>query len=160
MDVALLCARLLNSVLDWRMVVRQRRGQSADGVAVVSDMSDFQWTEKATRAALALAAGKTRLAAAEEADIADRTLYRWLNDPAFSAEVDRLSLMTDIASRAERLRIAKRAVRQAMADDGKLITKADVLDWLKFAQSETDGIKLDLAAILATQTPLADSGSD
>lgn len=119
-------------------------------------MSDFTWTDKTTTAALALAAGKTQREAAEEADVSDRTLRRWLQRPEFSAEVDRLSVMTDIASRAERLRLAKRAVRQAIAEDGKLTTKADVLDWLKFAQSETDGIRLDLAALLAAQAPVAD----
>jgi len=127
-------------------------------------MSAFTWNEKTTAAALALANGKTQKQAAEEADISERTIRRWLLDPDFSAEVDRLSLMTDIASRAERLRLAKRAVRQAIDEDGKLTTKADVLDWLKFAQSETDGIRLDLAklaaALGASDAPVADRGSD
>jgi hypothetical protein len=116
----------------------------------------FKWTDKSNRAALALAAGKTRKDAAEDAAISERTLYNWLEVPEFSAEVDRLSLMTEIASRAERLRIAKRVVRQMIKDD-QIKTDRDILDWLKFAQSETDGAKLDLAAILAAQTSLADS---
>jgi transposase-like protein len=123
-------------------------------------MSDFQWTEKSSAAALALAEGQTRKEAAARADITDRTLYRWLNDPEFAAEVDRLSLMVGVASRAERLRLAQRVIRQKTADDGMLSTKADLLDWLKFAQSETDGIKLDLAklaaALGADAPPLAD----
>lgn len=118
-------------------------------------MSDFRWSEKATAAALALAEGKTRKEAAEAADITDRTLYRWLLIPEFSAEVDRLSVMTHIASRAERLRIAKRVVRQMVKDDGTIATEKDLLDWLKFAQSETDGIKLDLAAIAEAATSVA-----
>ena len=48
----------------------------------------------------------------------------------------------DIASRAERLRIAMQAVRQRVRDDGTIDTDRDVLDWLKFAQSETTGIRL------------------
>jgi len=119
-------------------------------------MSDFKWTEATGLAALALANGKTRKEAAIEADITDRTLYRWLQIPEFSAEVDRLSLMTDIASRAERLRIAKRVVAQMIKDE-TVKTDKDILDWLKFAQSETDGAKLDLAAILAAQASLAGS---
>lgn len=123
-------------------------------------MSGFQWTEKASLAAVALAEGKTRKEAAEAADITERTLYRWLNDPEFSAEVDRLSLMVGVASRAERLRLAQRVVRQRTAEDGALSTKADLLEWLKFAQSETDGVKLDLAklaaALGADASPLAD----
>lgn len=50
--------------------------------------------------------------------------------------------MIDVASRAERLRIAMRAVRQRVRDDGAIDTDRDVLDWLKYAQSETTGIKL------------------
>jgi len=50
--------------------------------------------------------------------------------------------MIDISSRAERLRMAMRVVRQKVRADGTLETDKDVLDWLKFAQSETTGIKL------------------
>lgn len=74
------------------------------------------------------------------------------------AEVDRLSLMVDVSSRAERLRITMRAVRQKTPGN-KILTDKDLLDWLKFAQSETDGLKLDLAkletAFNADEVPLA-----
>lgn len=123
-------------------------------------MSDFRWNEKTTAAAMALASGKTQKQAAIEADISDRTLRRWLDLPEFSAEVDRLSVMTDIASRAERLRIAKRIVRQMVKDDEEVKTDKDLLDWLKFAQSETDGVKLDLAAIAEAASSVAGSGSN
>jgi hypothetical protein len=133
-------------------------------VSEISKSSGFRWTANRNRAALALAAGKTRKEAAEEAEVTERSVYSWLEEPEFSAEVDRLSLMTDIAGRAERLRLAKRAVRQAMDEDGKLTTKADVLDWLKYAQSETDGIKLDLTklatALGKAEASVADRGSD
>lgn len=120
----------------------------------------FQWTSAREKAALALANGMTRAEAADEANVTERTIYKWLSDEEFEAEVDRLSLMTDIAGRAERLRIAKRLIRQRVQDDGFILSKHDILDWLKFAQSETDGIKLDLTALLEASTPLADSGSD
>jgi hypothetical protein len=125
-------------------------------------MAGFKWTEKATAAALALAEGKTRAVAAQESAIGDRTLYRWLQDPEFSAEVDRLTMMTGIASRAERLRITKRVIAK-LTDRDIGLTEKDLLDWLKFAQSETDGIKLDLAklatALATDETPVADRGS-
>jgi hypothetical protein len=71
-----------------------------------------------------------------------KTICNWLCVTAFAAEVDRLSCMIDILSRAERLRMAMRAVRQKVRADGTVDTDKDVLDWLKFAQSETTGIKL------------------
>lgn len=123
-------------------------------------MAAFEWSEKATRAALALAEGATREEAAKQADISERTVYRWIADPEFSAEVDRLSLMIGIASRAHRLRIAQRLARQRIDESGFVLSKADLLDWLKFAQSETDGVKLDLAklatALGADAPPVAD----
>lgn len=40
-----------------------------------------------------------------------------------------------------------RVVRQKTRADGVIETDRDVLDWLKFAQSETDGINLGLADV-------------
>lgn len=111
-------------------------------------MRPFKWTRKRDAAAQALARGYTQAEAASAARISDRTIRRWLEHPDFAAEVDRLTLMTDIATRAERLRLAMRAVRQRVRKDGSLLTEKDLLDWLKFAQSETDGAKLDLTALL------------
>ena len=122
-------------------------------------MAAFRWTERATKAALALAEGKTKAAVIRETAIPERTLYNWLGNLEFSAEVDRLTLMTDVASRAGRVRIAKRAVANRV-DDSFLFSKADLLDWLKYLQSETDGIKLDLAALFENVTSLAGSGQD
>ena len=122
-------------------------------------MAGFKWSEKATKAAFALADGKTREIAAKEAAVSERTLYNWLDDPEFSAEVDRLTLMTGIAGRAERVRIAKRVVQQRVRHaDGFMFSDKDLLDWLKFAQSETDGVKLDLTALLEAAESVAVSG--
>ena len=87
-------------------------------------------------------------AAADMAGVAERTVYRWQNEPEFAAEVDRLSLMVAVASRAHRLRIANRVIRQLVRDGQAIPTAKDILDWLKYAQGETDGVKLDLAALL------------
>lgn len=111
--------------------------------------AQFDWNEKRSKAALGLAEGKTQQQVAEECAVSRRTISTWLSHPEFAAEVDRLSLMTHIASRAERLRIAKRVVRQMVKDDKNIKTDKDLLDWLKFAQGETDGIKVDAAKLIA-----------
>lgn len=123
-------------------------------------MSGFKWSEKSTEIALALAEGKTQQQVADECEVSDRTIRRYLAEGDFAAEVDRLSLMIGISGRAERLRIAMRAVRQKVRDDGTVTTDRDLLDWLKFAQSETDGIKLDLASIAEAQAQVAGPGPD
>lgn len=112
----------------------------------VLQMSVYQWTPEKSQAALMLAEGFTYKQVGKEVGKTEKTIYRWMLDIEFSAEVDRLTLMVGIASRAERLRLAKRVIRQ-QDHAGMLITDKDLLDWLKFAQSETDGIKLNLAAL-------------
>lgn len=121
-------------------------------------MSSFHWTAKREKAALALAQGYTEAEAAETARVTDRTIRRWKRHLEFSAEVDRLSLMVGIASRAERLRIAMQVARQKVKADGKYRTVRDLLDWLKFAQSETDGAKFDLAAIFEAMEAATGNG--
>ena len=106
--------------------------------------TQFHWLPKREKAALALAEGQTQEAVAAATGVCRKTICNWLCVPEFAAEVDRLSSMVSIASRAERLRIAMRAVRQRVREDGTIETDRDVLDWLKFAQSETDGIQLGL----------------
>lgn len=118
-------------------------------------MSAFEWNPKKEKAALLLAKGHTQQETAKQIEVTDRTIRRWLEDIDFQAEIDRLSLMVDVAGRAERLRIAMRVVRQKVSDK-YVLTDKDLLDWLKFAQSETDGIKLDLAALTEAATSLAD----
>jgi hypothetical protein len=104
--------------------------------------TQFQWSRKRQKAALALAEGQSQQAVAEAIGVCRKTICNWLCVTAFVAEVDRLSCMIDISSRAERLRIAMRVVRQKVHTDGRLVSHKDLLDWLKYAQSETTGIKL------------------
>jgi hypothetical protein len=114
--------------------------------------SDFKWTDAKEKAAIALANGETQIKAAETAGITTRSIRNWMNIPEFSAEVDRLSHMVGIANRAHRLRMVNRVIKQKIANDGYVMTDKDILDWFKFAQSETDGVKLDLMALFeATQ---------
>ena len=104
--------------------------------------TQFHWSSKRQKAALALAEGQSQQAVAEAIGVCRKTICNRLCVTLFVAEVDRLSCMIDIASRAERLRIAMRVVRQKVREDGTPETEKDLLDWLKYAQSETTGIRL------------------
>lgn len=130
----------------------------------------FRWDDQRSQAAIALALGKTKDEVASEVGCVRKTVYNWLAHPDFAAEVDRLSLMVGIASKAERLRIAQRVIRQK-TKDGTVDTEKDVLEWLKFAKDEQTNLSiLGLAAQLsdteskptaepAIPPPLAGSGS-
>ena len=104
--------------------------------------TQFHWSSKRHKAALALAEGQSQQAVADAIGVCRKTISNWLCVTEFAAEVDRLSCMIDISSRAERLRIAMRVVRQKVHTDGRLVSYKDLLDWLKYAQSETTGIKV------------------
>lgn len=110
-------------------------------------MSVFQWSEKSEKAAIALANGETQEVAADIAGVSDRTIRRWLDETEFSEEVDRLTFLTGVAQKAERLRLAKRVIKQL-----GIKTEKDLLDWLKYMQSETDGTKLDFTELLTAFT--------
>ncbi len=120
-------------------------------------MSAFKWTSRREKAALALAHGYTECESAEAAGVTDRTIRRWKSNLEFAAEVDRLSLMVGIAGRAERLRIAMRVIREKVQGEG-VDTSKDLLDWLKFAQGETDGIRLDMASVVEEVLAMAAGG--
>jgi transposase-like protein len=57
----------------------------------------LRWTARTNKAAVALASGKTRAEVAQDAGVDESTVYRWLTNEEFSADVDRLTLMVDIA---------------------------------------------------------------
>jgi hypothetical protein len=103
--------------------------------------TQFHWSSKRHKAALALAEGQSQQAVAEATGVCRKTICNWLCVTAFAAEVDRLSCMIDVSSRAERLRMAMRVVK-AKTKDGIPQSDKDVLDWLKYVQSETTGITL------------------
>lgn len=129
---------------------------------MASAFDGFEWTPERTTAAIALAEGRTQQETAKEVGVTDRTLRNWLSEQVFAEEVDRLSLMLNVSSRAERLRIAMRVVREK-TKNGIPETEKDLLEWLKFAQSETDGIKLQLtqlASISADDSPMANRRPD
>lgn len=127
---------------------------------MISTKYEQFWNEQRGAAALGLAEGKSQQQVASLVGVTDRTIRNWLDDNRFLAEIDRLSLMVGVASRAERLRLVNRLVKQKVREeDGYIITEKDLLDWLKFAQSETDGAKLDfskLAELLTGQEQQSD----
>jgi hypothetical protein len=111
-----------------------------------SNKGHFLWTDQKACAALKLAMGFTMQETAKECGCGMRTISGWKNYPEFMLEIDRLSLLVDVASRAERLRIAMRVIRQRTQED-IIVTARDLLDWLKYVQSETDGANLNLTTI-------------
>ena len=123
-------------------------------------MSVFKWTPKKEKAVIALSSGHTQAEAAEQAGVTDRTVRRWESEIEFQLEKDRLTHMLGVSTRAERLRIAMRVVRGRTENTQYPISKADLLDWMKFIQSETDGVKLDMSTIFANAAQMADSRPD
>lgn len=113
-----------------------------------SEYSPFKWDEQRSQAAVELAMGYSWQKTADKVGVIKKTIGNWMQHPEFAAEVDRLTLMVGISAKAERLRLIMRVIRQKTADDGSLITKADVIDWMKLAKDEltTVGI-LGLAAM-------------
>ncbi len=114
----------------------------------------WKWTPKRSRCAVMRALGHTFVEIVAETGVGLRTVKYWSKRPEFADEVDRLSLMVGIAARAERLRICQRVIRQRVREE-KVVTNYDLLAWLKFAQSETDGVKLDLATLAENALALA-----
>src|SRR5215813_13399084 len=108
----------------------------------------YSWSSEKCEAASLLAAGYTNVEVAEHFGVHPRTVSAWLSSEEFSAEVDRLTLMIGVASRTERLRMAMRVIRSRTDENGVIRSNKDALDWLKFAQSETDGVKLDIFKLL------------
>jgi hypothetical protein len=107
--------------------------------------SAFKWTPKTSKAAVLLANGYTQAEAGAEVGVTDRTIRTWLDHQEFAHEVDKLTLLVGFAQKVERLRLTNRMIRQLSQRNRP--TSRDLLDWMRFAQSETDGAKLDFAAL-------------
>ena len=120
-------------------------------------MSPFKWNDKRSQAAVMLADGYTIDEVAEAIGVNSRSVDRWKADIEFSQEVDRLGLMVGIANKAERLKIARRMIRNLAKK--QVPTHKDLLEWLKYAQGETDGIRLDLTPLFENVASLASGGS-
>jgi len=124
----------------------------------MGQFEQFKWNKKRSEIAILLADGFTLAEIVEQTGVAKSTICRWKKNIDFQTEVDRLSLMVGMANKGERLRLAKKIIRKFI--DKEHPTQKDLLEWVKYAQSETDGIKLDLAALIDAATSLAGGGSE
>jgi transposase-like protein len=134
-------------------------------------VKNIVWSEQQSHAAVMLAEGYAKSEVAREVDVHPSTITRWTQNEDFAEEVDRLSLIYGLASRAERMRQIKRAARE-FERDGKLdVSGFTYLDLLKEARIQTEGVRLDIlsiltanheeepAAIVAEARPVANLGS-
>lgn len=91
----------------------------------------FRWTPQRKKAALLIAEGtKNYTDIALEIGVNYVTLWEWRQHPIFQAEVSRLTLANEKATREGLLRIAYKAIEEKIgniADD-----KNTVLEWSKF----------------------------
>jgi predicted XRE-type DNA-binding protein len=120
----------------------------------------FKWTRRKQLAALVLANAYNQDQAAKVAGVTQASISHWMSNTEFITEVDRLTLMVGISLRSERVRLAMQVLRQKTTEEGGIIlTDKDPLDWLKFAQSETDGARIDLISILNSLESAEESGA-
>ncbi len=78
------------------------------------------WDDLTNGVAVQLAEGLLIKEAAKQAHLNERTIRRWLDHVEFAAEVDRLTLMHNTASRAYRMRLVNRVVRQKVQSQQSL----------------------------------------
>lgn len=91
----------------------------------------FKWTPQRKKAAFLLSVGtKTNEEVAAETRIHFTTLYEWKKSPIFLAEVDRLTLENELATRAGLVRFALKAIEEKK--DNLREDKNTALDWAKF----------------------------
>lgn len=95
----------------------------------------FIWTGPRKKAALLISEGtKNYDDIAFDVGVHRETFWEWRQHPIFQAEVDRLTLNNELATKAGLLRLAYKAVDKKIGIDGvKLETdKTTVLDWAEF----------------------------
>lgn len=105
----------------------------------------FKWDEVTNEACRLLAIGKTQEYVAVQISVPRGTIAHWAVHPEFRNEMNRLTLITGLALRSERIRLAMQIIDKKIAGS----SKKDVLDWIKFLQSETDGARIDVTALLS-----------
>ena len=113
--------------------------------------SVFKWNDKKSRAARMLGEGYTYAETAAEVGVTERTIFTWKHTLEFDMEVDRCSMIYGLASKAERNRLIMKAARQYVKTDGTIdLGKDTLLDYIKEARMNTDGVKLDIVSELAS----------
>jgi hypothetical protein len=94
----------------------------------------FVWDETKLKAAELIAKGENRQGIAKQLSISDRTLRRWAGHPDFQQKIDEIIAEIDIAQKGERIKIAKKVIRQKL--NQKNLSDKDLLDWLKYVGEE------------------------
>ena len=144
------------SQIEMEMIVRTMRSKHAGNRLILATLMSM--------------GGFTNAAMAAAVEIHVNTLYLWKRDPEFNELVDRLTVTSGLAVKSNRIRFAK-GVIQKIADEretkGQLPTEKDTLDWLKYIQSEAEGLRIGLseelleaiATAITAGEAMADSGS-
>jgi transposase-like protein len=115
-------------------------------------LKNLVWDEQRSQAAIMLAQGYEKKKICQQIGIDDSTLWRWEKNAEFAEEVDRLTLMYGFASKQERLRIINQAARQFVKDGKWDVSGFTLLDLLKEARMQSEGIKLDILSMLTALT--------
>jgi len=103
----------------------------------VSKKAVFVWDEVKQKIAEAVAKGDRPLKdILTEFKINERMFYRWKKHPDFQRKIDEIIQDIDIAQKSERIKIAKRVIRQKLEQDAGNLSKKDLLDWLKYVGEE------------------------
>lgn len=91
----------------------------------------FLWTGQRKKAALLLSEGtKTIDDIWQEVGVHERTLFEWRQHPIFQAEVSRLTLANEKATREGLLRLAYKAIEEKIGNLSE--DRNTVLDWAEF----------------------------
>lgn len=103
----------------------------------VSKKAVFVWDEVKQKVAEAIAKGDRSVKdILTEFKITDRVYYTWKKHPEFQRKIDEILQDIDIAQKSERIKIAKKVIRQKLENDAKDLSKKDLLDWLKYVGEE------------------------
>jgi hypothetical protein len=124
----------------------------------------FVWTEERTQAAILLGKGYNFSEAGREVGLDRSTVSRWMKNDEFAEAVDKLSLMHGLASKAERMRIMQRAVREFVSEDKIDVSGFTLLDLIKEARMQMEGVRIgilnELTALEEEAGSMAGSGSE
>lgn len=113
------------------MAVQKKKKSIKHRVRTPTNPNVFNWTGQRKRAALLIAEGtKNYEEIAIDVGVHYTTFWEWRKHPIFQAEVSRLTLANEKATREGLLRLAYKAIEEKIgrvADD-----RSTVLEWSKF----------------------------
>ena len=114
----------------------------------------FNWTDDRTIAAVKTAEGWGKAAIEAEYGISGSTIWHWEQYDEYSKEVDKLSLMYGMASRAYRVRLLNKAIRQKIDESGNIdLDGVSFIDLIKEARMQTEGVRLDILSQIIAAIP-------